>query len=135
MARTAEYKALEEAEKRARVEVVVNTADTLGWRFIDSSKECFVPEECEPSKEFLTLKCRAEGISLIDIFRKFITDDIIQDIIAVYPEKLIVGKQVSSGIPKAMNIKVSYIWQALRVQVRIIGKLQKLTLNSPQKSS
>ena len=73
---TSEEKAQKAAAKRARHNEGIEAAMNANWRFIDTSKECFLLDSLPAADSFLTLKIRktTHRVSYFKIFRHFITD-------------------------------------------------------------
>jgi hypothetical protein len=77
---TSEEKVAEKTAKQVRQETAITRMQEEGWRYIDSSKECFLLNELPVSEAFLTLKFRASAsrrVPLVEKFDHFVDFDII----------------------------------------------------------
>ena len=144
-ARTSEEMVTENVDRRIRV-IGDNTELTQdGWRIINPKEECFLLDELPPEAAFLTLQMR-KGKDLhtyFDIFRRFINNNIINHLcsnmseadmylgsrVTYKKEHKVVTSEISSVRPKIYRINDRDAWQAIAVQVHIVGKFKRPTEN------
>jgi len=77
-ARTSEEKAKETAAKRQRLAEERVLARQQGWRLVDQKVECFIRNGPAPIDAFAKPRLRT-GSSLLQIFLRFISKDIVED--------------------------------------------------------
>ena len=61
---TSEEKATSLGEKAKRKKDLQEVADSLGWRDVNTSEECFILSEIRPEDHWATLKLRNSGTNL-----------------------------------------------------------------------
>ena len=67
-----------------------------------------------------------------DIFTQFVTEDLINKVMARYPEEsLIIGNRSDSDRPQRMKLRYTYVWTYIAIQVRIVAKQHRSTENNP----
>ncbi len=131
-AKTPEEKASENAAKRARKRADVEEAQSLNWREVDTSKECFTIKELPPSEAFLGLSFRNNNLKIIDIFNKFLTDSVMDKLYAGFnQDKLHISHRKKTSWCHGMSLSAAYQWQSIAVQIRIIAMQVKSTFNAP----
>ena len=77
---TSAEKVAQIAAKRSRQKEAERTAFCLKWRDVDRDKECFPYDEVAPENAWATFNIPKRDASLSNIFRKFVTDDIVADL-------------------------------------------------------
>lgn len=107
-------------------------AQSLHWREVDTSKECFPIKELPPSEAFVAFNFRSSNIKIIDIFNKFVTDAVMDGLNAAFNrDKLHLSHRKKTAWSHGMCLNASYQWQSIAVQVRIIALQVKSTFNAP----
>lgn len=129
---TAEEKAAENAAKRKAQFDAEDMAVANAWQSIDANKECFRIDQYAPNDQFLVLKKRGAAVTSLDLFTSFITPHIVERLLHDFPaDSLVLGVNNRSGNPRYFKLTSSIIWQAIAVQIRIIGRQNIAGENNP----
>jgi hypothetical protein len=119
------------AAKRARVAEAKVKARQEGWRLVNKELEVFFPQsdELPTTEQFLEFNIRgSRNPSRFDIFRRFVTTELLEKVKARWTAAnlMIGGIQKTSGNPKLMKPTLRYMWQALAIEIRLIGLQDKV---------
>jgi hypothetical protein len=107
------------------------------WRFVDTTKECYLLKELPRNDAFIRFSLiggQNRATSYLDIFRRFVTDEVMDDLQRNFrSEDLILSNRtyrdkfgvITSVVPSSFKLSRRYMWQALAVQIRIIGRHEK----------
>ena len=100
-----------------------------GWRLVDKKIECFYPAADDLPREDAFLRFQIRGSThrtRFSVFRKFFTDEIMMKIkINFEPAALYLGGSLKSGNARVFRPKLRYMWQALAIEIRLIGLQEK----------
>lgn len=100
---------------------------------MDSSKECFLLDEAPRTGAFLSFKMKYgpnRRTSYYDIFKCFFTDDLMDHLYIKFESADLLLRsrrnmnkegEIISFTPSTFILKLKYMWQALAIQIRIIG--------------
>lgn len=131
---TAAEKIVTANEKRQKILEAKETSAQEGWAFVNTAKECFFLDALPTDDAFPMFKQRV-GVTFLSIFRCFVTEELIDLVKASWkPEDMFLGGKLKSGNPRTVLPLNKYIWQALAVYVRIVGR-QVIRLKMHQKTT
>jgi len=86
-----------------------------------------------PAEAFISFK-RIHAPTTLQLFRRFITDELLTKVSERWTvTDLYRGDKTAAGSPKLFHISKKQMWQALAIQVRLIGLQKKSTENDPLK--
>ena len=127
------------AERRKRYKENRDNLRLAGWRDANKNGECFVRDNPNPSNMFPIFILRGPR-TLFQIFNHFVTDELIRKILSDFKDKdFELGGTTRHGNPRLACFSISDVWQALAVQVYIVGVQKRSTENekndSPLKTS
>lgn len=92
-----------------------------GWRRFDTKKEALRIDELPPNDAFLDCNLRKDS-TLLSIFTHFVTDHIMDTLMSNFDtDKLVMKKRKHTNTFQHMRLKMTDMYQALAVQIRIIG--------------
>lgn len=129
---TSEERVQRNLEKRQRQIDARDAATRQQWRPIDPKQECFLIDELPPADAFLTLNIRRPSATYLDIFTKFVTDEVADKLFASLSIEDTILSYRKNGSPHCFAFALPLVWQTLAVQVRMIGEQQRSTENNPQ---
>jgi len=128
---TADERAAVAAEKRRKKLEEEDELTQQKWRFVDRKQECFLLDSLPAEDVFLELNLRNQTCSFFDIFHRFMTDEVAQRLYNSIHEDDMVMHHRASGGAHSFVMKKEYVWQALAIQVRIIGQQIKSNEANP----
>ena len=118
-------------DKRERLKAAKEVAQLEGWRDINPKLECFEMKDTTNLLKFLTLRSRAAGYTKpIDVFRKFLDDEVLDYLINRFPtnqmifsvrNRLLKSGERSQSL-RTMSISFRDVLQVQAYYIRIIGK-------------
>lgn len=114
-------------DKKVLLSEVDEQADALdeNWRHINPDEECFLIKALPQEEAFLELTVSGARVTAVEIFKSFLSDDIIQRLTETFPvERTDLGmRRTRRGqvTTKRFIVDSQKVWQMLAVQIRIIG--------------
>jgi len=128
---TSEEKALNQAAQQKRIKETKRIAECLKWRDFEKKKECFVLDELPPVDAWTSFRLRNTDISMFNVFRNFVNDDIIDRLGQRFSEEnhTYGSRKGTLKLKRAVITNVK-IWQYFAVYIWLVGKQIKAQENT-----
>ena len=128
---TSEEKALNQAAQQKRIKETKRIAECLKWRDFEKKKECFVLDELPPVDAWTSFRLRNTDISMFNVFRNFVNDDIIDRLGRRFSEEnhTYGSRKGTLKLKRAVITNVK-IWQYFAVYIWLVGKQIKAEENT-----